>query len=132
MLPSAVGTELPSITLALTPDRIRAFSALAEDRNASHYDDAVAKAQGFAGALVHGAVAISVIQRTLTGNGTRVFAPDDELALTFLLPVAPGDTLTGRARITAAAEARATFDVWCENQHGATVLAGTARMPMPA
>lgn len=128
MSPLALGAELPAIVLPLTPERIRAFSALAKDRNASHSDDAVARAQGFAGALVHGAVAISVILRTLTRNGTRTFGADDELALTFLQPVAPGDTLTGHARVTGMGDGHTTFEAWCENQHGAKVLAGTARM----
>ncbi len=123
----AIGSELPPVVVALTPERVRAFTALAGDRNATHYDDATARAQGFAGALVHGAVTISVILRTLTGDGTHRFAADDDLALTFLVPVAPGDTLTGRARVTETADAHTTYDVWCENQYRVRVLAGTAR-----
>lgn len=122
------GAELASVALALTPERIAAFSALANDRNATHYDDVAARAQGFAGALVHGAITISVALRTLTLNGTRPFRENDELAVSFLAPVSPGDTLTGRARVIDVTPTHARVDVWCENQHGVKVLAGKARV----
>jgi acyl dehydratase len=124
----SIGGELPAVVLPVTPDVIRAFSALAKDRNATHYDDEIARAQGFAGALVHGALTMSVALRVLTGNGRRRFARDDDVSLTFLVPVSPGDTLTGRALVTATDPQTVTFDVWCENQDGAKVLAGQARL----
>jgi len=129
MMPSlARGTELPPVVLSLTPERIQAFSVLANDRNATHFDDQVARAQGFAGALVHGAITISVVLRTLTANGTCTLGVDDEIELTFVAPVSPNDTLTGRALVVAADHDAITLEVWCENQHHAKVLTGQARI----
>jgi acyl dehydratase len=126
-----VGDELPQVILSVSQELIRNFSAIAQDRNASHYDDQVARAHGFPGALVHGAIAISLALRVLTYNGSQRFADDDDLQLTFVAPVSPGDTLSGRARVTEVSGDKLMLEVWCENQRGEKVITGHAHRRKP-
>jgi acyl dehydratase len=123
-----VGSELPAVALSITRELVSAFSTLAQDRNATHYDDAVARAQGFPAALAHGAIAASLALRVLTRNGTRPFRSGDDVQVVFVAPVPVGETLWGRARVIEVQDDCVGYDVWCENASGQKVIAGQARL----
>jgi len=41
-----------------------------------------------------------------------------------------GDTVTARGRVTEVQADSVSLEVWCENQRGGQVIAGTAQVPI--
>jgi len=126
------GGAVTTLAVTVTPELVHAFTALAKDRNATHYDDSVARAQGFPSAIVHGAVAGSIVLRLLMQARARLFAPGDEVDFSFVSPVHRGDTITARGRVTEAAGGRSVLEVACANQEARMLIAATARLATSA
>ncbi len=132
--------NLTPITRTLTQERMTAYSedsANALRGQSIHVQPEAAKAAGFAATVAQGLMAADYISEMMTGVlGKEWFAYAD-LSLAFLRPALCGDTLTASGRLAQAvpegAVVRRVYDVWCQNQAGEEVAAGTASsLVMPA
>lgn len=106
---------------------IDAFAELSGDRNALHLDDAAARAMGFDGRVVHGALVGSLISRILgtilPGEGTIYLSQD----LDFRRPVYPGVAVSAAVEVTSVREDKPILELrtWVESG-GEVVIEGRA------
>jgi len=83
---------------------VATFARLSGDDNPIHLDDEAARAAGFDGVIVHGALVTSLLSRllgtTLPGPGTIYLGQETR----FLRPVRPGDRLTAHVEVVSVRE----------------------------
>lgn len=107
---------------------IELFTEMTGDRNPLHYDEALAAASRFGGIIVQGGVTSgllnALVAEDLPGPGS-VFLHVD---WSFKAPVRPGDEITAEAEVLAVRQDKPIFTLrtTVANQHGVTVLDGTA------
>lgn len=118
----------------LTPQDVLAFAAVSGDANPAHLDAEYAAGTMFKGVIAHGlwggAFISAVLGTQLPGPGTIYL----EQTLRFSRPVRPGDTITATLTVTGkdAEKKRVELDCVLKNQHGETVVSGTAKVLAPA
>jgi len=93
-----------------------------------HTDRAAASRAGFAAPIAGGEQTIAVAMQLLVDTFGERFLRGGGFEVALIKPVLFGDTLAAHARIARAEEDRLELEVWVENQHGAQVLTGTARV----
>ena len=101
------------------------------DSNMIHYDDETARAAGFPGAIVHGAITAAVISEACREHFGPSWIDRGRLAVKFVKPLLVGENISTHGRLTGE-EAdgdmrRETWEVWCQNEAGERVLVGEAR-----
>lgn len=115
-------------TRTVTFDDIVRFTDMSGDRNPLHYDEGLASASRFGGIIVQGGVTSgllnAVVAEDLPGPGS-VFLHVD---WSFKAPVRPGDQITAEVEVLDRRTDKpiATMRTTITNQHGTTVLDGTA------
>ena len=100
-----------SIEHVFTQADIEAFSRLSGDDNPVHLDPEAGMRMGFAGTIVHGMLAASLISRLL---GTQLPGPGTiylSQQLRFRRPIAPGETVVATVEITSHREDKPVFEV---------------------
>ena len=116
------------LTRAVTSNDIALFTAMNGDRNPLHYDQDLAARTRFGGIVVQGGVTSgllnAVVAERLPGPGS-VFL---ETRWRYRAPVRPGDRITARVEVSALRTDKPviTLRTSVVNQHGVTVLDGTA------
>jgi acyl dehydratase len=98
-----------------------------------HTDDEVARAAGLPGAIAAGVQFMSYIFEMLQREYGFESVVGTVLDVRIREPVLAGDTVTARGIITGVQEGsggRVSLEVWCENQRGGRVIAGTAQVPL--
>jgi len=122
-----------SLVRTLRLEDIRLFAAMSGDINPAHLDAEYAKSGMFHEAAAHGMWVGSLISTVL---GTQLPGPGTvyiSQSLHFARPVTVGDTLTVRVKVTKKFEHHHNVILECEcvNQHGLTVVSGTAEVYAP-
>lgn len=125
--------ETASLTRTLSRKDIELFALMSGDVNPAHVDDAYARSDMFHKIIAHGMWGASLISTLL---GTKLPGPGAIYlgqTLRFLHPVAVGDTITVSVRVIAKVpeKHRVRLDCTCVNQHGETVITGTAEVIAP-
>lgn len=128
----AVGDHA-SLSHQLSQRDIDLFAAMSGDVNPAHVDPEFASNDQFHKIIAHGmwggALISTVLGTELPGPGTIYL----DQSLRFLAPIGLGDTVT--VMVTARSKDehhhRITFDCACVNQHGKTVIDGTALVIAP-
>jgi acyl dehydratase len=93
-----------------------------------HTDRAAATRAGFAAPIAAGEHTIAVaIQLVVDTFGER-FLRGGGFEVALIKPVLYGDTIAAHARVARAEQGHLEIDLWVVNQHGAQVLAGSARV----
>ena len=125
--------ELPPVSRTLTQDAITAYSedSANHKRGTSiHTDPAVAKEHGFKDSVAPGMMTADFVSEMMTNEFQRGWLLNGKLSVAFVQPSFPGDTITAtgshREDVEEGSFTRRVYDVWCENQDGETVTAGTA------
>ncbi len=122
-----VGQEAQRSRTVMARD-IELFTEMSGDRNPLHYDEQVAKATPFGGIVVQGgvtsAILNAVVAEDLPGPGT-VFLQTN---WAFRAPVRPGDTITGKIKITSVRDDKpiTRLDAQVVLEDGTVVLEGDA------
>lgn len=118
---------------SLGMDDIRAFAAVSGDTNPAHLD-----AQYAAGTLFHDIIAHGMLEGALISAllGTEFPGPGTiymDQSLHFARPVHVGDTLTVTVTVRSKDPVKKAVELDCriENQNGAQVLSGVARVLAP-
>lgn len=121
-------------TRTVTVEDVRLFAAASGDHNPLHLDPAYAASTRFGGCIAHGMFSGGLISAVLAmqmpGPGTIYLGQ----SLAFRLPVKIGDTLTVQLTVADKQPRRrqVTLDCLVSNQHGKTVVTGTAEVIAPA
>jgi acyl dehydratase len=125
--------EFDPIVRTLTQEKMSAFSeeATAEaPRPSIHTSLEVAKAAGFEVTVAQGLMCADYISEMMTKLLGKEWYELANLSLAFLRPALCGDTLTANGRLSESVVqggvVRRLYQVWCENQLGEAVAAGTA------
>ena len=126
----AVGGELPSLSRALTQEKIDGYARASGDFNPIHVDPAFAAASPFGGTIAHGMLLLAYLSEMLTAAFGRAWLAGGRLKVRFKGVARPGDTLTMRGRIERVQdEGRRLFAaVECVNQAGELLVAGDAEV----
>jgi len=123
-----VGDAIPLIKIEISNKLIRGFTSIANDKNASHYDDEVARSQGFKSAIVHGAIGSSFMLRLLVEWIGRPLCFEDEVKYNFVSPMLAGDSVTSTGIVTNIEPSLFFCDIWCENAIGTKLIIGKAQL----
>ena len=128
------GSPLEGISIpALNRVTLARYAGAADDYNAVHLDDKVAKAAGRATVFAPSTLVMSyigrMIQNSLTGSSIRRYG------LRLMKLLWPGDVLTCRGTIVETRvednEYLVDIDVWADNQRGETVAKGRILTVVP-
>src|SRR3990172_12135049 len=119
-----IGPELAPVSHAVTMEDRVLFEP--EDEMNIHTDDAVARAAGLPAAIAAGVQFMSYIFEMLQQAYGAESVIGTLLDVRIRAPVFAGDAITARGQVTGTVDGRALLDVWCENQRGEQVIAGTA------
>jgi acyl dehydratase len=120
--------QTAQLSRTVLPGDIVAFTDISGDRNPLHYDEAVAKASRFGEIVVQGGITSAILNAVVTerlpGPGS-VFL---NVNWSFLAPVRPGDTITGRVEVlsTRADKPVTELRTTVIRDDGTVVLDGTA------
>jgi acyl dehydratase len=93
-----------------------------------HTDRVAATRAGFAAPIAAGEHTIAVAMQLVVDTFGERFLQGGAFEVAMIKPVFFGDTIAAHARIARAERDRLELDLWVENQHGAQVLTGTARV----
>ena len=125
--------ELTPIVRRLTQEKLTAYSedsANALRGTSIHVQPEAAKKAGFETTVAQGLMAADYISEMMTSVLGKEWFENAKLSLAFLKPVLSGETVTANGRLTESAVegavVRRVYEVWCENERGETVTAGTA------
>lgn len=126
------GVELPSLTRAVSREKIRAYAETTGDRNPLHLDDAYAASTPFGGVIAHGMLVLAYLSEMLTGAFGEAYLRGGRLKVRMRAPARPGDALVASGRVEALgrspAGSQVTCAVWLQNQRGETIMDGEARI----
>ena len=140
-----VGHRLAPVTKTMSQDKIDRFESLSralrfgqEEPPPSniHTDAAQARRLGLAGPIASGQMSFAYLHELLARQFGNDFLWGGTLSVTFVKPVAAGDTVTAQGVVR---ECRAeghrshyTLEVWVENQRGERTAAGEAQVTVPS
>ena len=100
-----------------------------------HSDDAAGEQLGLGGAIVQGGQLVGYLNEMLVRSLGEGYIAGGEIAVSFIKPARPGDTVVtgGQLTATTARDARphGSFEIWLENQHGEKLVVGTAGAFLP-
>jgi acyl dehydratase len=127
-----VGTTLKSAPYVLDAAAAKLYGAAIEgpprqrQRAGIHDDQAAARRAGFVAPIAGGEQTIAVVAQYLADEFGMRFVRGGRLEVALTRPVLFGDTLTSHASIVTLDGERATLSIRVENQHGESVLVGSA------
>ena len=125
-----VGDELPSLSKALSQEKIDRYARASGDFNPIHVDPAFAAATPFGGTIAHGMLLLAYLSEMLTAAFGCAWLSRGRLKVRFKGVARPGDTLTVRGKIE-----RVQDEGWhlfagveCVNQAGELLVTGDAEV----
>jgi acyl dehydratase len=125
--------ELTPVVRTLTQERMTAYSE--DSGNALrglsiHVQPEAAKKAGYDTTVGQGLMSADYISEMMTELLGKDWFENAKLSLAFLRPALCGETLTATGRLAEAVEdgavIRRVYEVWCENEAGEAVTAGTS------
>ncbi len=128
-----IGEELAAMPYLLDEAAAEAYQRGIKEprrlwRKNIHSDrDAAAKA-GFSAPIAAGEHTIAVAMQLIVDRFGERFLRGGSFEVALIKPVFFGDTITAHARAARAANGHLELDLWVDNQDGARVLAGTAKV----
>ena len=131
----AVGTEFSGAPYLLDDAAAQAYERGVKEpprrwRTNIHTDPDAASKAGFTAPIAAGEHTIALAMQLIVDRFGERFMRGGAFEVALIKPVLFGDTLTVHARVARADERHLELDLWVENQNGARVLTGTARVPM--
>lgn len=126
-------SELTAVTHKLTQEKMTAYAEDSANHlrgKSIHTDEDVAKAAGFPTTVANGLMAFDYIGEMMEKELGRAWYEHATLSVAFLAPPLKGQTLTTGGRPVEeqpeGAVVRRVYEVWCDNDDGQTIAAGTA------
>lgn len=133
-----IGRELPSITRVIPQEKITLFRnhlglrvrELAAPVRDFHTDIDEARRLGFPRTVAQSLHYYAFISEIATNFFGEPWLTTAKMSTVFLKPVFEGDVITAKAvvkdKLAEGSRTRVVLEVWCDNQNGERVLAGTA------
>ena len=111
-------------SLAITPEAIMTYAEITGDFNPLHVDPEFARNTPMGGIIAHGTLSLNLVWQALADAVDSATLARMALEVRFMKPVQVGDVVTAGA--TRRVAQPRCFDIWVTNQHGVTVIGGTA------
>ena len=141
-----VGTEIGPLTKVATTRMLVQWAGASGDFVPLHYDDAFARAQGFPGVIVHGALKrqwlVQLVPSWIGDNGTlkkfscQYRTADFPRAMKTLTEPLDGNTWLCKGKVTKTyareSDHFAECDLWVENGQGEITVQGKASFILPS
>ena len=142
-----VGHRLAPVTKTVSQDKIDRFESLSRSLRSGqeepapsnlHTDAAQARRMGLAGPIASGQMSFAYLHELLARQFGDDFLWGGRLSVTFVKPVAAGDTVTAQGvvqeRRSEAGGPRTHYvlEVWLENQRGERTSLGEAQVTVPS
>jgi acyl dehydratase len=125
-----VGQELPQRTRHVSQELMLRYTHTLGAGNPIHFDASYAAQTHFGGPIASGPIALGLLDDAMAAAFPREWLTAGTLAVAFVKPVRPGDTISTSIRLRDIAHqggaVRLVFEAECLNQRRETVLAGTA------
>jgi len=127
-MPYQIGTKLTLPDRVIAQEYINRYAKASGDMNPLHIDPDFARKTRFGGTIAHGLMSVAFISALMTKSFGHAWASSGELDVSFLAPVRSGDTIETAAEIVSLDDTsgRIELKVYCKNQEGKSVIAGTA------
>ena len=126
-----MSASFPEIVQTLEQRHVDAYGRVNGDRNRIHYDADVARAEGFDGPIVHGALVAAILMRACTGAFGLDWMTRGTMWVRFQGPCIVGETIRTGGQLPPSdaldREVRETWAVWCETTSGRRLITGEAR-----
>lgn len=126
----------PEIVETLEQHNVDAYGRVNGDRNLIHYDADVARAEGFDGTVVHGALVAAILMRACTEMFGLAWMTRGTMWVRFLSPCIVGETIRTGGQLVRRdvldRETRETYSIWCETISGRRLIAGEVLGIMPS
>ncbi len=120
----ADGRPLAPITANFPPARLQAYGSVAAAQDPIHLDPQVAQQTRFGRNIAQGLLVLTLLSRLMTQAFGERWLASGTLQVRFVKPVFVDDRITAGGVGIASDETRCV--VWCENQHGESVISGHA------
>lgn len=121
-----VGYELPTITKALTQEKINRYADASGDHNPLHIDAAFAASTQFGGTIAHGMLVLACISEMVAAEFGEAWLGNGRLKVRFRGAARPGDTVNASGRITSVGDGKISCEVECRNRNGEPLITGEA------
>lgn len=123
-------SPFPALSREVTLEMVTRYGEVNRDRNMLHYETEPARAAGYEGPIVHGALSAAILSQACAQAFGPGWPAGGRLEIRFRRPLAVGDTLTTGGEEIAREERGGgdlvTYRVWCKDSAGHTVIEGTA------
>lgn len=123
-----VGASLPPLKKLMTPEAMT--NPLMAGTNPIHFDPEFARRHGLPAPIATGMISEGYLSQMLTEAFGAAWLQGGRISVAFVKPVYAGDEVSCHAvvseRVEDGAGVTLTFELWCENQRGEKVTAGTA------
>jgi acyl dehydratase len=141
-----VGETLPTLTKAITREKIEAFEVMGQalrtgglDRALPeniHTTEAIAQSRGLERPVASGQMSFAYLHELLARRFGIDFRQGGHLSVTFLRPVYAGDLLTSHGVVISSemveGRNRLVVQVWLENQRAERTATGEAEVTIPS
>ncbi|AWJ93392.1 acyl dehydratase (plasmid) [Azospirillum baldaniorum] len=113
--------RLTPVTKRIDRAAIRLYAELTDDFNPIHVDPDFAATTPMKGIIAHGLLSVNLLWQSVRHSLGEAAVSDATLDIRFLRPVREDDVVTAGGQRRADGDG---YDVWIDNQHGETVIAG--------
>ena len=123
-----VGAELPSLSKALSQDKIDGYARASGDFNPIHVDPAFAGQTVLGGTVAHGMLLLAYLSEMLTAAFGKGWLSAGRLKVRFKGAARPGDEVTARGRVQRVKGERTICSVECLNHRGEVLVTGESEV----
>jgi 3-hydroxybutyryl-CoA dehydratase len=128
--PAAGAPEVTPVTRLIDQPRVDRYAVGGRDHNPIHLDTPQAAASQFGRPIAHGMLVLALVSEAMTSAFGERWTSGGRLKVRWRAPAIPPVTVTARAALQKVADGVATYEVVCEDEHGAELLTGTASAPI--
>lgn len=114
----------------ITQARVAEYADASGDHNPLHLDEAFAQGTPYGRPIVHGMLVLSLLSEMMTAAFGGAWLRGGRLRARFRAPVFPGDAVRATGTLRSVGEGVAVYETAVENQDGASVITGEARVPL--
>jgi acyl dehydratase len=120
----------PRLRRRFTQAMVDRYGRVNEDHNLIHYEAAAAQRAGFPRPVVHGAMVAALVSEACRDYFGKAWLDSGRLKVAFIKPVLVEEAVRTMATVADIVSTGHTpvvnLEVWCENEAGEQVLAGSA------
>ena len=124
--------EVAPVTRLIDQPRVNRYADAAREHNPLHLDAEFAAATDFGRPIAHGMLVLGIVSDAMAGAFGRRWAEGGSIKVRWRAPAVQPVTVTASATPRGVEDGVATYEVRCEDEHGTTLLTGTASVRLGA